>query len=142
MSSYYDHEAIKRIKKDLFYNGIPGTNIKGFTLEMYGDLVFTKIKTWKRLDKEEKYIILRYRQLLIKGELTKEEKEEFISLAEKSDSKELDLIEWPVEYYSFEPFIINLIMEKEFTDGNKTSRENEAKTEKRVVNRRRNSIFS
>ena len=137
MSSYYDHEAIKRIKKDLFYNGIPGTNIKGFTLEMYGDLIFTKIKTWKRLDKEEKYIILRYRQLLIKGELTKEEKEEFISLAEK-----LDLVEWPVEYYSFEPFIINLIMEKEFKNGNKTGRENEAKTEKRVFNRGGNSIFS
>ena len=142
--SFFNPEAIRRIKEDLFYKGIPGTKLKGFSLKLYAELIFEeKIKTkWSSLNKQEKIILLRHRQLLIKKSLSPEELKEFIFLCEEIENKDLEDIFWPQEYDSFESFIINLAIEKELCDGSEEGNKNKTKTEKRVFNRGRNSIFS
>ena len=130
--NFYNWDSIKRISLDIYLKGIPGSKIDGDDWESYIDLAFN-VPEWEFLEKEQKFILIRHRQLLIKRDLEKEEMDEFIILNEEIEFQELDNVEWPLEYNTFEKFIINLIFKKEFIDDQNFKRE---------FNRRGDSILS
>jgi len=120
--TFYNWDSIERIALDIYIKGIPGSKIQGDDWESYVDLAFN-VPEWEFLEKEQKFILIRHRQLLIKRDLEKEEMDEFIILNEEIEFQELDNVEWPLEYNTFEKFIINLIFKKEFIDGQNFKRE-------------------
>jgi hypothetical protein len=130
--NFYNWDSIERIALDIYIKGIPGSEIQGDEWESYVDLAFN-VPEWEFLEKEQKFILIRHRQLLIKRGLDQEEMDEFIILNEEIEFQELDNIIWPIEYNTFEKFIINLIFKKEFVNGKSFQRE---------FDRGRNSLLS
>ena len=130
--NFYNWDSIERIALDVYIKGIPGSEIQGDEWESYVDLAFN-VPEWEFLEKEQKFILIRHRQLLIKRDLDQEEMNEFIILNEEIEFHELDNVIWPLEYNTFEKFIINLIFKKEFVNGKSFQRE---------FNRRGDSLLS
>ena len=120
--TFYNWDSIERIALDIYIKGIPGSKIQSDEWENYVDLAFN-VPEWEFLEKEQKFILIRHRQLLIKRDLEKEEMDEFIILNEEIEFHELDNVIWPLEYNTFEKFIINLIFKKEFIDDQNFKRE-------------------